>query len=173
MWCAGVGACAIGSAKPEAAFKLVDVNLPFDSTVRSYLFNSQLLNDGAGKMVLIAPRQCQFIDSTRRYLEKLKKRSGGALRRIVFVDVPSSMRSGGGPACLRLRVVLTAAQQKAMTGRVVLDDELLKELTALVEADYPTEIDDRRFVDASFLKTCFAIARRMYQILGLKPAGID
>ncbi len=155
------------------AIEVSKEDISLDDAAASYLFNSQLLTDRAGKMVLIAPRQCQYVDRVRRYLDKVKERSGGAISRYELVDVPSSMRSGGGPACLRLRVVLTPVQQNAIAGRVVLDDELLKELIALVEADYPVEVDDRKFVDASFLKACFDIARNIYKILDLKPAGIE
>jgi succinylarginine dihydrolase len=161
--------------KGKAALRTIEVSkedISLGDAATSYLFNSQLLTDRAGKMVLIAPRHCQYVDSVRRCLDRIKERSGGTISRHEFIDVPSSMRNGGGPACLRLRVVLTPAQQNAINGRVMLDDELLRELTDLVEADYPTEVDERTFVDASFLKTCFDIARNIYKILGLKPAGI-
>ena len=88
------------------------------------------------------------------------------------MDIPASMQSGGGPACLRLRVVLTGAQEKAISGRVLLTDDLLKELRGLIRAEYLTKIDDHSFVDQHFLRRCFETSRRLYALLGLTPYGI-
>lgn len=135
----------------------------------SYLFNSQIVNDAKGNTVLIAPRQCQTVARVRAFLDA----GLTGIDAVRFADVPGSMRGGGGPACLRLRVVLTPAQEAALKGRVMLDDALLAELTDLVEKTYPTEVDDRRFADAVFLKSCFDINRRLYSLLGLTPAGLE
>src|SRR5690606_28379554 len=55
---------------------------------------------------------------------------------VVVKDVKQSMRNGGGPACLRLRVVLSEAERQALSGRVLLDDALYGELTSWVERHY-------------------------------------
>ena len=70
-------------------------------------------------------------------------------------------------------VVLTAKNRgRAISGHVLLSDDLLKELRRLIKKEYPTEIDDRKFVDASFLKRCFSTTMGLYEMLGLRPYGI-
>ena len=56
------------------------------------------------------------------------------------------MRNGGGPACLRLRVVLTEEQIAAMCGNVMLTNELHAQLKAWIEKHYRDELrpDDLR-----------------------------
>jgi succinylarginine dihydrolase len=159
-----------GGALRTIEVRKEDVSL--EEAAVSYLFNSQIVNDDSGRTILIAPRQCAVVPSVRRLLEKLKKLGPEGLDEIVFVDVPSSMRSGGGPGCLRLRVVLTQEQVAATQGRVILDDALLSELTALIETEYPVQVDERMFAEEEFLTNCFDVARRVYALLGLKPAGL-
>jgi len=137
----------------------------------SYLFNSQIVNDRDGRTILIAPAQCQFVPSVNRFLQTLQNQQGPPFDEIKFVHVPSSMRSGGGPACLRLRIILTNKQEKAISGRVFLTTELWQELVSLVTAEYPTEVSEWMFTDETFLKTCFNTTRRIYEILGLAPIG--
>jgi succinylarginine dihydrolase len=147
--------------------------VPIGDASVSYLFNSQLVNGRDGSIVLIAPRQCEFIPTVRRFLDTIQQRKDGMLDNVVYADVPSSMRSGGGPACLRLRVVLTPEQEKAISGRVILDDDLLGDLRDFIEHNYPTDVEDRLFMDASFLKKCFETSRGLYEVLDLSPATFD
>jgi succinylarginine dihydrolase len=89
--------------------------LSVDDAVGTYLFNSQLVTlpetaesdpGGRGRMVLIAPSEVEENPASRACVDRLLDevpQMGGA----VFVDVRESMRNGGGPACLRLRVVMT------------------------------------------------------------------
>ena len=53
---------------------------------------------------------------------------------VEFVEVNQSMRNGGGPACLRLRVVLTAEQLHALQGNVLLTDELYEQVRVMIGA---------------------------------------
>ncbi|UCH30923.1 MAG: N-succinylarginine dihydrolase, partial [Myxococcales bacterium] len=80
--------------------------MPLEEAVASYLFNSQLVTLPTGGMALIVPRECRVATRVWDYLEKLPT-AHPVVERIEVVDVRQSMRNGGGPACLRLRVVLT------------------------------------------------------------------
>jgi succinylarginine dihydrolase len=69
------------------------------------------------------------------------------LARAVFMDVRESMRNGGGPACLRLRVPVTERDLAAMNRAVLVDAEKLSTLRAWAtrfyrEALLPTELAD-------------------------------
>ena len=64
------------------------------------------------------------------------------------------MRNGGGPACLRLAVTLTAAERAAIPARVFLDDALAAELDGWVRKHYrdrlaPEDLGDPALADES------------------------
>jgi succinylarginine dihydrolase len=121
--------------------------------VRSYLFNSQIVTLPNGSMILIAPAECRRVPSARRFLEKLPK-LGTPIQEVRFVEVRQSMRNGGGPACLRLRVVLTEAELAATHPGVLLTPALYEKLTAWVNRHYrdrlrPDDLADPKLLDES------------------------
>ena len=78
-----------------------------EEAVETYLFNSQLVTLPDGGMCLIAPRECMENVNTKAFLESLVADSANPIRTVHYVNIRQSMKNGGGPACLRLRVVLT------------------------------------------------------------------
>ena len=112
--------------------------VPLADAVRSYLFNSQLISlpGRPGEMALILPAETQETASTKAYLDGLIS-SGGPITQAHVVEVRESMKNGGGPACLRLRVALTQAEQAAVDPRFILDPSKLAALEAWVEQTYP------------------------------------
>jgi succinylarginine dihydrolase len=103
--------------------------------VASYLFNSQLLSKPDGGMALVVPQECSESPATARWLRQLIA-SGGPIAELISFDLRQSMRNGGGPACLRLRVVLTDDEAAAMHQGVVLTESLYPQLIAWVEKHY-------------------------------------
>lgn len=79
--------------------------LDLDLAVTSYLFNSQLLETPVG-WVLVAPAECAE-GPARPVVDRLL--AEGFIAQVRFVPVRESMRGGGGPACLRLRLPNPAA----------------------------------------------------------------
>ncbi len=61
----------------------------------------------------------------------------GPIRRLELVDVRQSMANGGGPACLRLRVVADPAQ---IDPRFLVDDGRLDRIAAVIERHWPESI---------------------------------
>ena len=61
----------------------------------------------------------------------------GPIRRVEVVDVRQSMANGGGPACLRLRVVADPGQ---VDQRFIADPAKLDRIAAIVERRWPAEI---------------------------------
>ena len=128
--------------------------VPIEDAVASYLFNSQLLTwPGEERLVLLAPEETRETETTRRYCERLVAGNGpiGAVR---FAGVRQSMRNGGGPACLRLRVVLDDAERAAVNPAVWLDDALYARLTGWAERHYrdslgPDDLGDPALVEES------------------------
>ena len=90
-----------------------EADLPLADLVASYLFNSQLLVvPGEDRLVLLAPAETRDNPRAFAVAEGLAS-SNSPIGRVDYVDVRQSMRNGGGPACLRLRVVLTDAELEA------------------------------------------------------------
>ena len=91
--------------------------------VGTYLFNSQLLSKPDGNMMIVVPEESRQNQRVWDYLSSLIN-SNGPINEIKVFDLRESMRNGGGPACLRLRVVLTDAELQAVAPGVLMNDSL-------------------------------------------------
>jgi succinylarginine dihydrolase len=109
--------------------------LPVAHAVAAYPFNSQVLTLADASMVILAPDDSREDPLARAFLERVAA-SGGPVRAVRYVDVRQSMRNGGGPACLRLRVPLRDDEAHALSGNVTLGDALYGTLCAWVERHY-------------------------------------
>lgn len=142
--------------------------LSLDLVVRSYLFNSQIVQALDGRTILLAPRECQRLPEVRGYLDRLLARTDCPFDLVEFVDVSQSMRNGGGPACLRLRVVLTDEQLHKLRGNVLLTEERYEQLRETIERTYPESISLADLSDPAFVKKCQAAVAEVYERLELK-----
>jgi succinylarginine dihydrolase len=107
-----------------------------DDAVRSYFFNSQLLTLPGGTMLLLAPEECRSIPPVAEAIAELVADPECPIIQAQFVDLRESMRNGGGPACLRNRVVLSEIEQASLSGRVLFDQELDTALTSWIKKRY-------------------------------------
>jgi len=112
--------------------------------VHSYFFNSQIVTKSDGRMALIAPLEVELLYEGRglALMQKLCNDPSNPIDEVRTVDLRQSMRNGGGPACLRLRVPVTQSQLAALRAqvRVVADEVLLAEVTKIIQAHYPDEL---------------------------------
>jgi succinylarginine dihydrolase len=117
---------------PDRAVSLADA-------IGSYLFNSQLITLPDGSNMLICPMECAENVSVKGWLEG---HVGGnrPIHAVKFVDVRQSMHNGGGPACLRLRVVMNAAERAAMNRGYLLNAAKIDALEVLVAKHWPEAI---------------------------------
>ncbi|GLU32495.1 N-succinylarginine dihydrolase [Trinickia caryophylli] len=143
-----------------------DARVSVADAVSSYLFNSQLLSRPGGRDVLVLPQECRENPRVAAYLDDLVSGSGPIGEVLVF-DLRESMKNGGGPACLRLRVVLSDAERAAVTPGVWIDDALFGRLDAWIGKHYrdrlaPSDLADPRLLDES--RTALD---ELTQILGL------
>jgi succinylarginine dihydrolase len=61
----------------------------------------------------------------------------GPIRELFVVDVRQSMANGGGPACLRLRVV---ADPATVDPRFIADDDRLDAISEVIDEHWPERI---------------------------------
>lgn len=118
--------------------------------VSTYLFNSQLLTREDGAMLLVLPEESRQHGGVWDYLnEQLEQ--GGPLRELLSFDLRESMHNGGGPACLRLRVVLTPQEQQALNPAVMMDDRLFATLNGWVDRHYRDRLTQADLADPQLL----------------------
>ncbi len=141
--------------------------VPLADAVRSYLFNSQLVTLARGSMALIAPSQCAETPSVAAFLSDLIARGRTPLRAIHHLDLRQSMRNGGGPACLRLRVVLTPAEQAALPPSVLLNDTTYAALTVWVNKHYRDRLALADLADPQLLAETRLALDELTAFLGL------
>ncbi len=106
------------------------------TAVETYLFNSQFLDRQAGGVCLLAARECRANAKVRAFLENTLLPGDNPVSEVRYVDLRQSMRNGGGPACLRLRVALTPSEAKGVHAGVLLHEERLQRLEVLVSRHY-------------------------------------
>lgn len=141
--------------------------VPLKDAIESYLFNSQLLSvPGKERLTLLAPQECFENPVTRKYCEELP-RTNGPIGAVEFVDVRDSMRNGGGPACLRLRVVMTEEEIDACHQGVFLDEEAIDELQAVVTETYCERLSPADLADPAFAAECRAAREAILEVLDL------
>ncbi|WP_338466625.1 N-succinylarginine dihydrolase [Novosphingobium sp. ZN18A2] len=129
---------AIREKLPEAEIVIVPASrVSLGEAIRSYLFNAQLLTLPDGTMALVIPTEAWDSAEVRSWLEEML-RANGPIRRVIPVDVRQSMANGGGPACLRLRVV---ADPATVDPRFMLDDARAESISAVIAAQWPEQID--------------------------------
>lgn len=159
----------------RAADGLFDLNpvmvpadaVPIEDAISAYLFNSQLLKlPDEDRLVLNAPLETQETESTRAYCEELVS-GNGPIGRINYVDVRQSMRNGGGPACLRLRVVMTEAEIDACHQGVLLDAEMIDALQSVVRKYYRDRLAPADLADPKFADECRSAREALLDVLDL------
>jgi len=95
--------------------------LSVDEAVRSYLFNSQIISCPDGQMTMIAPVESKE-GRPRAIIDEMIS-ADNPINNVHFVDLRQSMANGGGPACLRLRVLLTPDELTQTHPGYILDDQ--------------------------------------------------
>jgi succinylarginine dihydrolase len=152
---------------PLHFIKVGTEQVSIQDAVSTYLFNTQLITPPDGQMTIIAPTECQENDSVRSYLEQLTQSSDSPIKRVEFFDVKQSMRNGGGPACLRLRVALNDEELTGANQNCLMSDKLFSRLNQWVEKHYRDElaVDDLR--DPALLEESRSALDELTQILKL------
>lgn len=134
--------------------------------VTSYVFNSQLLSRPQGGMALLLPKECEANPRLWAYLQTLIA-SGGPIVELLVHDLRESMRNGGGPACLRLRVALTAPEVRAVNPRCLLTPARYGELVTWVEKHYRDRLIESDLADPALLIESRTALDELTQLLGL------
>jgi len=120
-------------------FEYVEVaadEVSLEDAIRSYLFNAQLVTPPDGQPTLIVPSEARDTPTVWRWIER-HVAGNGPIRRVEVVDVRQSMANGGGPACLRLRVV---ADPATVDPRFMVEEAKLDRVAKVVAREWPEQI---------------------------------
>ena len=161
-------ACCDGDLIP---IEITTSELTLDEAVATYLFNSQLLTVPSGRMAMIVADDCEHHPRAQAVLDQIVA-SDNPIDDVHFVNVRQSMRNGGGPACLRWRVVLTEPQFAALHSGVLFNDQLYAQLCNWVRAHYretlgPDDMADPHLVNEN--RTALDELTQILQIGSLYP----
>ncbi|MDA7787996.1 N-succinylarginine dihydrolase [Sphingomonadaceae bacterium] len=137
------------------------VSLP--DAISSYLFNAQLLSLPDGGMGLVIPLEAWETPSVRKWLDEMLA-GNGPIREVFPVDVRQSMSNGGGPACLRLRVVADAA---TVDPRFMLDADKASLIESVIAQHWPETIGIAQIGDEALADTVIKARLRLLKALEL------
>lgn len=140
--------------------------LTLEEAVKSYLFNSQIVTLPTGGMALILPHEAEETQRAKAFVDRILT-SNGPIREAHYLDLRQSMRNGGGPACLRLRVVLTADELAALGGRGLVDEARVSALEGIVKQRYRDRLAVADLADPALLDESRTALDEIGQVLGV------
>ena len=142
-----------------------------EDAIKSYLFNAQLVTlpeSGPSTglrtgMALILPEEARETPSVWTWLEQMTA-GNGPIRKLCVVDVRQSMANGGGPACLRLRVV---ADPATVDPRFLVDEAKLDRVADCIARQWPEEIAPADLTDPDLWPRIERARSALYETLEL------
>ncbi len=155
-----------GDSAPLHLIEVLDDEVTVQEAIQTYLFNTQVITLPSGEMAIIAPTECRDHPRVSAYLAELTGR-GTPIKHVHYYDVKQSMRNGGGPACLRLRVAMSEAEHKAVNQHVLLSDSLYQRLTQWVNQHYRDQVSEADLADPQLLAESRTALDELTQILQL------
>ncbi len=144
---------------PESRVSVADA-------VSTYLFNSQILTRADGGMSIVVPEESRQNKAVWDYLNDMIQ-MGTPIDDIKVFDLRESMRNGGGPACLRLRVAVNEAELAAINPNLFMNDALFKTLNQWVDQYYRDELTQDDLADPDLLIESRTALDELTRILGL------
>jgi len=127
------------------------------------LFNAQLVAVPGSEATLIVPTEARETPSVWAWIER-HLAGNGPIRRVEVVDVRESMANGGGPACLRLRVV---ADPASVDPRFLVDESRLERIAEVVAARWPERIHSGELREPALIRDIEAARAALFEALGL------
>ena len=139
--------------------------IPMNVAVDTYLFNSQLVECEHGHM-LIAPVRCRRNALVRKYLQSITGRHK-AIKKVRYVNLEQSLWNGGGPACLRLRVMMTNEEFSALHSGIIFTDKLHLKLRNWIKKYYVGNLIYEDLFVPSYINRCRDALSELTDILDL------
>ena len=140
--------------------------LSIKEAVATYIFNSQIITLPDNTMALIAPMECKNSNIAMNVLDSIIA-GNNPIKRIEYMECRQSMLNGGGPACLRLRVILTPEQELACNSNIIMTDSLYKKLDVWIEKHYRDRLTSDDFLDPNLVNEVHVALDELTKIMHL------
>ena len=150
-------------------FVVQESDVSVADAVRTYLFNSQLVSLPEGGMALVLPQEADAHEGVQRVVRTWVNDPACPIQKSVVLNVRESMRNGGGPACLRLRVPMTREELAAVTPGCLWSPTQHAALEAWVQKHYREELAPQELADPALLRESRAALDELTRILGTGP----
>ncbi|MEH6824490.1 MAG: N-succinylarginine dihydrolase [Motiliproteus sp.] len=148
--------------------EISNAQLSVADAVKSYLFNSQLLSLADGQQLMVVPEECRDNPQVWQLLQDIKA-GDNPVSEIQVFDLKQSMSNGGGPACLRLRVVLNEQEVAATNPATLMSDALFVRLNRWVDQHYRDRLLVADLADPKLLFESRTALNELTEILNLGP----
>jgi succinylarginine dihydrolase len=149
---------------PLTLIRFSEDELPLKDVVASYFFNSQLLTLPSGRMVIVAPAESQENIAARTAFERIIQRDDNPIDAVHYLDVRESMKNGGGPACLRLRVVMKQEEYDCLPDPYRFSLPHYERLKDFITAEYPEMLTPDALYDATLATQMHSIHTKMQSL---------
>ncbi len=153
------------------AIEVTANELSLEDTVKSYLFNCQLVPRTGGTLAMLCPVQCREHPAAWNCLDRILD-SQSVITECHFMDLRESMWNGGGPACLRLRVPLTEAAIGKLPAGVFWTQAVDERLRSVIQSCYRTKLTVEDLKSPDFAVEAQAATREVFRVLGLTPSTV-
>lgn len=138
--------------------------LPLQDAVATSVFGAQFY-EREGKLGMLVAAEARENEAASGFLDRLV--GDGHVSEVKTIDLRQGLRHGGGPASMRLRALLTDAEVAGLGGRVIVDDDLDRELVAWVEKHYRDRLAPEDLADPQLTREANAALDELTQILRL------
>jgi len=147
--------------------KVAEKEVSLKDAVESYLFNSQIVQTPNGETHLIAPGECEKMPHIKEFIEKMIASPANPIKKVHYIDLRQSMSNGGGPACLRLRAILSSNEYKAVHKGVLFNEALYEKLSAWINKHYREKLSITDLTDPKLVDESHIALDQLTKILGL------
>ena len=136
--------------------------------IDSYIFNSQLITlPKTQDMLLLAPKECEIHERVKPWIDALIQDSANPINQVCYLDLKQSMKNGGGPACLRLRIPINHIELQAMHPNILVNETILNQLDLWVTRHYRSELTLDDLIDPQLIQETHTALDELTQILQL------
>jgi succinylarginine dihydrolase len=136
------------SSEPLLAVEISSGELSLKDAVTTYFFNSQLLGN-PGEILLLSPIECKESPKVKKIIQFLRHKN--IIQDVHYVDLRESMANGGGPACLRLRILMNPREEKGSSPAFRLDLKKIQKLEEWIKRHYREKLEIQDLRDYALL----------------------
>lgn len=161
--------------RSEGCIKIIEIQeaeLSLSNAISSYLFNSQIVTCSDGVLKMLLPLECREQEKVHSLIENTIKPKAN-IAETQYMDLRQSMRNGGGPACLRLRINMTLEERENLNGKLIVNEDQMKELRRIIEQYYPEQLTLKQLSSWQECQTLLDAVCAIYEILEIPQSLFD